>query len=111
SEGFGLIPAAAMLLGRPVVATGWSGNLEFMAPEVSGLVSYRLIPATDPRGTYDMPKASWADPDVEDAAAQLRHLAGDSDARLAMAVAGQTYAREKLGSGPLLAALTANGIA
>jgi len=110
SEGFGLIPAAAMLLGRPVVATGWSGTLEFMAPEVSGLVSYKLIPATDPRGTYDMPKASWADPDVEDAAAQLRHLAGDSAARLAMAAAGQAYAREKLGSGPLLAALAANGI-
>ena len=31
SEGFGLIPATAMLLGRAVVATGWSGNLTFIA--------------------------------------------------------------------------------
>ena len=30
SEGFGLVLAEAMLLGKPVVATGWSGNMEFM---------------------------------------------------------------------------------
>jgi glycosyltransferase involved in cell wall biosynthesis len=111
AEGFGLIPAAAMLLGRPVVATGWSGNLEFMSPEVSGLVSCKLIPAADSRGTYDMRQAVWAEPDVEDAATQLRHLATDSAARHAMALAGQAYARARLGAGPLLGALAANGIA
>jgi glycosyltransferase involved in cell wall biosynthesis len=111
SEGFGLIPAAAMLLGRPVVATGWSGNLEFMAPEVSALVSYKLIPALDPRGTYDMPQTSWADPDIEDAAMQLRHLAENTAARHAMAEAGQAYARTKLSAGPLLSALATSGIA
>ena len=30
SEGFGLVPAEAMQLGKPVVATGWSGNMDFM---------------------------------------------------------------------------------
>jgi hypothetical protein len=110
SEGFGLIPATAMLLGRAVVATGWSGNMVFMTPESSALVAYRLIPAVDPRGTYDVPGALWADPEVEDAARLLRALAEDPVARAALAQAGQAQAKASLGAAPLLAALAANGI-
>jgi glycosyltransferase involved in cell wall biosynthesis len=111
AEGFGLIPATAMLLGRAVVATGWSGNMDFMTPEVSGLVPYRLIPARDPRGTYELAGAQWADPDVEAAAALLRRLAGDAAGRAAMASAGQAYAKNALGAGKLLAALAESGVA
>jgi glycosyltransferase involved in cell wall biosynthesis len=111
SEGFGLIPATAMLLGRAVVATGWSGNLAFMTPACAALVAHRLIPAIDPRGTYDLPGARWAEPETEDAAQQLRRLAGDAAARQALAQAGQAYARNALGAAPILAALAANGIA
>lgn len=110
SEGFGLIPAAAMLLGRPVVATGWSGNLDFMTPETSALVSYKLIPALDPRGTYELAGALWAEPDIEDAAAALRRLAHDAALRRDMGAAGQAHARCVLGAEPVLAALAANGI-
>ena len=35
SEGFGITMAEAMLLGKPVIATGYSGNLDFMRPENS----------------------------------------------------------------------------
>lgn len=111
SEGFGLIPATAMLLGRPVVATGWSGNLDFMSAATSELVAYKLIPAVDPRGNYNLPGAMWAEPDTEAAAAALQRLAADSSLRAAMGQAGQAYARQALGAGPLLAALHANGIA
>ena len=110
SEGFGLIPATAMLLGKAVVATGWSGNLDFMTPETSALISYRLIPALDPRGTYQFPNSHWADPDVEDAASRLRALAEDPTLRQEMARAGQAHARRVLGAEPVLAALAANGI-
>ncbi len=110
SEGFGLIPAAAMLLGRPVVATGWSGNLAFMTPETSALVTYRLVPPADPRGVYRVAEALWADPDIEDAAQALRRLADDAALRQSLGAAGQAHAREALGAGPLLAALAANGI-
>jgi glycosyltransferase involved in cell wall biosynthesis len=110
AEGFGLIPATAMLLGRAVVATGWSGNLDFMTPETSALVSYRMIPATDPRGTYDFPNSNWADPDIEDAALRLRELAADAPARMALAATGQTYARKMLGGEIVAAALAASGI-
>ncbi len=111
SEGFGLVPATAMLLGRPVVATGWSGNMAFMAPEVSALVSYRLIPAQDERGVFAVPGALWAEPEVEEAAAWLRRLADDPALRGAMGAAGRDYARSKLGAGPLLAALAEAGVA
>ena len=50
SEGFGLVPAEAMLLGRPVVATGWSGNMEFMDETPPRWSDYRLVPVADPRG-------------------------------------------------------------
>jgi glycosyltransferase involved in cell wall biosynthesis len=43
SEGFGLLPAQAMLAGKAVVATGWSGNLDFMTGDDSVLVDYALV--------------------------------------------------------------------
>jgi glycosyltransferase involved in cell wall biosynthesis len=110
SEGFGLIPAAAMLLGRAVVATGWSGNLDFMTPATSALVAHRLVPAIDPRGTYQVPGAIWAEPDVDDAVAALRRLAGDAAGRAAMGAAAALDVAAKIGEAPLLAALAANGI-
>jgi glycosyltransferase involved in cell wall biosynthesis len=110
SEGFGLVPATAMLLGRPVIATGWSGNLTFMTPETSALVAYKLIPVIDPRGTYEMPGALWAEPDIPDAVAWLRRLADDAELRRVMGLAGQDHAQKTLGAGPVLAALAANGI-
>jgi glycosyltransferase involved in cell wall biosynthesis len=110
SEGFGLVPATAMLLGRPVVATGWSGNLTFMTQETSALIGYRLIPVVDPRGNYDLRDAQWAEPDVEEAAVWLRRLGDDVALRQRMGEAGRAYAQNAIGAGPVLAALAANGI-
>ncbi len=111
AEGFGLVPAAAMLLGRAVVATGWSGNMDFMSEETAGLVPYRLVDVEDERGTYALKGARWAEPDVEAAASLLRRLADDGAGRAAMAAAGQAYARDRIGVAPLLAALDAAGVA
>ena len=44
SEGFGLVPAQAMALGKPVIATAWSGNLDFMRKDNSALVSLLVDP-------------------------------------------------------------------
>ena len=41
SEGFGLTLAESMALGKPVIATGYSGNTDFMTPANSYLVDWR----------------------------------------------------------------------
>jgi glycosyltransferase involved in cell wall biosynthesis len=82
SEGFGLLPAQAMLARKAVVATGWSGNLEYMTGEHSALVDYRLIPVHDPQGLYD--HGRWAEPDIDQAAVKLAALMSDPQARRAL---------------------------
>ena len=78
SEGFGLGLAEAMAYGKPTIATGYSGNLEFMHESNSYLVSYR--PAPVPPGAGPYPEgATWADPDVEDAARLMREVVEDPD--------------------------------
>ena len=110
SEGFGLVPAEGMLLGRAVVATNWSGNVDFMDSDTAALVSYRLVPAVDPRGVFQAPGAVWADADIGAAAAHLRRLADDAAARTAMGMRAQAAARRLLGSAPLAAALRDIGL-
>lgn len=77
SEGTGLVPAEAMLLGKPVVATGWSGNTDFMNEQNAALVRHELIPVHDPQGVYDAPGQVWADPHIDHAAEWLQRLARD----------------------------------
>ncbi|MBW4093878.1 MAG: glycosyltransferase family 4 protein [Proteobacteria bacterium] len=105
SEGFGLVPAEAMLAGKPTIATGWSGNLDFMDAGSAALVRYRLVPAQDTRGVYALPGAVWAEPDIAHAAEWLRRLADDPPARAALGAAGQEYARARLGPAALAEAL------
>ena len=67
SEGLGLGMAEAMYLGKPVVATAYSGNLDFMNVNNSLLVKYRLVELEEDYGPY--PKGNvWAEPDCEHAA-------------------------------------------
>lgn len=76
AEGFGLGMAESMAMGKPVIATGWSGNLDFMNAENSILVEYRLIPVG--AGEYpDSDGARWAEPDVEAAAAAMLKLVNE----------------------------------
>ncbi len=107
SEGFGLVPAEAMLLGRAVVATGWSGNMDYMDEHSAALVTPRLVPAVDPRGVFDAPGAVWADPDPLQAAEHLRRLADDPEARVALGGRARVRATASLGYGPLREAMAA----
>jgi glycosyltransferase involved in cell wall biosynthesis len=111
SEGFGLVPAEAMLLGKPVVATDWSATAEFLDAATGMPVPYRLIPAVDPRGVFEAPGAMWADADVAAAAAALRALADDPARARALGEAARAKARRVFTAAPLERALREIGMA
>lgn len=73
SEGFGLGLAEAMLMGKPVIATGYSGNLDFMSPDNSLLVGYELTEIKEDRPIYSRGNF-WAEPSIEQAAAFMRQV-------------------------------------
>ncbi len=105
SEGFGLVPAEAMLLGRAVVSTDWSATAEFLDAGCGVPIPCRLVPARDPRGVFEAEGAVWADADVGAAAQALRALADDPERRAALGAAAREAAHRRLGAEPLRAAL------
>ncbi|MFT4173284.1 MAG: glycosyltransferase family 4 protein [Rhodocyclaceae bacterium] len=82
AEGLGLGPMEAMFLGRPVIATGYSGNVGFMTEQNSMLLPYRLIPTQGAGWQYSAAfcgrhAAVWADVDIPAAIDALRRLRHD----------------------------------
>jgi glycosyltransferase involved in cell wall biosynthesis len=78
SEGFGLGMAECMYLGKPVIATGYSGNLDFMDRDNSLLVDYRMVPLHE--GDYPFWQGQqWADPDVGHMARLMRNMFDDRE--------------------------------
>ncbi len=73
AEGFGFTLAEAMSFGLPVIATGYSGNLEFMNDLNSFLVRYELIKIQEDVGPYKKGNF-WAQPDLEHAKFLLRYV-------------------------------------
>lgn len=98
AEGFGLGLAECMALGKPVIATGWSGNLEFMSEATAWLVGHWLVDVAP--GEYaDAEGARWAEPDVEHAARLMREVANDRAATARTAAAGAARVARQLDAG------------
>lgn len=94
SEGFGLGIAEAMYLGKPVIATNYSGNVDFTKPDNSCLVDYRLMPVKP--GEYLFPEGQvWADPDLDQAATYMRRLAEDPDYAHRLGTAAAAFIRRE----------------
>jgi glycosyltransferase involved in cell wall biosynthesis len=75
SEGFGRGPAEAMLLERPVIATGYSGTIDFISADCAYVVSHRLRPVQAdeyPGVEGGVEGQNWAEPDIGEAAAFMR---------------------------------------
>ena len=80
SEGFGLNIAEAMASGKVVLATGWSGNTDFMTSTNSVSIDYDLRPLAP--GDYPFAQNQvWAEPNLDHAAQQLVMLRTNPDAR------------------------------
>lgn len=100
SEGLGLGPMEAMMVGTPVVATNWSGVLDFMDESNSCLVDYRLVPVeVSPESAYGSDSVTtsecWAEPDVHHAARLMRRLNDEPGWRRRLGVKAKQDLRER----------------
>ncbi|MGA0118245.1 MAG: glycosyltransferase, partial [Ilumatobacteraceae bacterium] len=73
SEGLGLTLSEAMSLGKPVIATNYSGNTDFMTDTNSFLIPWSRVPVGHGAGGYD-PAATWAEPDEDAAVETMRFV-------------------------------------
>ena len=96
SEGFGLTLAEAMAMGKSVVASAYSGNLDFMTPQNSRLVSTPVIVTDRTYGAYAAGTV-WGNPSVDDAATQLDALR-NADIRAELGMRARASVREQLGA-------------
>ena len=95
AEGLGLGMAEAMLLGKPVIATRYSGNLQFMDDGNSLLVDCTVGPIGRAIAPYTA-EARWAEPSVDHAARLMRQLFDDQDAARALGRRAQAAARDTM---------------
>lgn len=110
TEGWGMGAFEAARLGKPVVMTGYGGQLDFLDPDLAYLVDYRLIQAQELGWSLTYRSSDeWAEPSVEHATALLREVFRRRDeaqaraARLAQRIASD-FSREAV-TGALLRAL------
>jgi hypothetical protein len=73
AEGVGLTISDSMAAGKPVIATGWSGNMDFMNVSNSFPVRYQLVELGRRIGYY-RPNDVWAEPSLRHATEQLRYV-------------------------------------
>ncbi|MDH4393594.1 MAG: glycosyltransferase [Aquabacterium sp.] len=95
AEGFGRTLAEAMLLGKPVVATNFSGNTDFLDRNSGYPVRWARVPVA--AGDYPFVTSDdgawWAEPDLADAARQMRAARGAAGSEWALQLPAQVAER------------------
>jgi glycosyltransferase involved in cell wall biosynthesis len=96
SEGYGLTLAEGFLAGVPALATGWSGNVDFMDGLHELLIAHTLVPVRDPSGVYRAATQSWAEPDLDDGVRKLRALYASPARRAELAGRGMQAVKAQM---------------
>ena len=89
SEGFGLGIAEAMVREKAVIATGWSGNMDFMHGGNAMVVDYALTELERDYGPYRKGEV-WAEPDLDDAAGKMRAVYESAELRARLGRRGRS---------------------
>lgn len=95
AEGFGYTCAEAMAYGKPVIATGYSGNLQFMNGSNSYLVRYEEREVEKADGPFQR-GSIWAEPDIEHAAHLMRTVYQQQEAARDVGARAQRDVRSTL---------------
>jgi glycosyltransferase involved in cell wall biosynthesis len=102
AEGFGLGMAEMMARGKPVVATAWSGNLDYMDGSSACLVGCTRVPVQP--GQYPHAQgATWAEPDIDQAASWMRRLVDDPEFARCIGEGGRQAVQARLGDAAVAA--------
>lgn len=88
SEGFGLTMAEAMYFGNPVIATNYSGNLQFMNLDNSFLVDYEKAVIKSSNINYDR-NTVWSEPNIDHAAELMKLVKANSEEVVKKALKGK----------------------
>lgn len=94
SEGFGLVLAEAMALGKPTIATAWSGNVDFSDSETACMVECELVDCVDQYGVYSQYASQWAECDLTRASQYMKDLANNEELRRKLGTAAQAKISE-----------------
>ena len=89
AEGFGYVPAYALALGVPVIATDWSGTQDFLTPRTAFPVACEKVPVPEGHAILPTPGARWAEVDREALARAMREVADNPPAARARALRGR----------------------
>lgn len=95
SEGFGLTLAEAMSLGKPTIATNYSGNTEFMTDDNSYLVDFELASINNSDANF-CSNTVWANPIMADAVEKLKQIYDNSVLRIEKATNAHFFVKDKL---------------
>ena len=99
AEGFGFPIAEAMALGKPVIATDYSGSRDFVDPATGFPVPFRAVTLDRTVGPYQA-GTRWAEPDEEQAAATMRRVVEDLAEARRRAEVGQRRVASRYGLEP-----------
>jgi glycosyltransferase involved in cell wall biosynthesis len=97
SEGFGLGMAEAMALEKPVIATDYSGNCEFVTESTGYPIPFTLTPVW-PHEYVHTEGQVWADPDEDACAAAMRHVVDYPAEAASRARAGRAFVEDRYGA-------------